>query len=72
MRTGLVITLSFCSWVYGCWDQQQVQLRGNVALPIIIKAPASWFNRRLLRNKEVVEIINETVEQLQQFNPAIK
>ena len=65
----LIITFG-SAWVYELTAAANA-VTGNVAANNH-KAPASWFTRRLLRNKEVVEIINKTVEQLQQFNPAIK
>ncbi len=36
------------------------------------KAPADWFNRRLLTNEEVIYAIESIVSQLQNFNPHIK
>ncbi len=36
------------------------------------KAPADWFNRRLLTNQEVIHEIESIVSQLQNFNPHIK
>jgi hypothetical protein len=66
----LMITFG-SAWMYELTDDASNAVAGNVAANNH-KAPANWFNRRLLRNKEVVEVINKTVEQLQQFNPAIK
>ncbi len=59
------------AWVYELTENATNAVVGNVAANNH-KAPASWFNRRLLTNKEVCGIINETIKQLQQFNPAVK
>lgn len=66
----LVITYG-SAWVYELTAAAANATVGNVAANNH-KAPASWFNRRLLSNKEVVEIVNTTVMQLQQFNPSLK
>lgn len=66
----LIITFG-SAWVYELTDAAANAVTGNVAANNH-KAPASWFNRRLLRNTEVIEVINKTVEQLQQFNPEVK
>lgn len=66
----LIITYG-SAWVYELTAAAANATVGNVAANNH-KAPASWFNRRLLSNKEVVEIVNTTVTQLQQCNPALK
>lgn len=66
----LIITYG-SAWVYELTAAAANATVGNVAANNH-KAPASWFNRRLLSNKEVVEIVNTTVTQLQRFKPSLK
>lgn len=66
----LVITYG-SAWVYELTAAAANATVGNVAANNH-KAPPSWFSRRLLSNKDVVEIVNTTVTQLQQFNPSLK
>lgn len=66
----LVITYG-SAWVYELTGDAAGAKTGKVAANNH-KAPAGWFNRRLLRNKELVEVVNTTIQQLQHFNPAIK
>ncbi|MGC4104672.1 GSCFA domain-containing protein [Ferruginibacter sp.] len=66
----LIITYG-SAWVYELTDKAVNAVKGNVAANNH-KAPADWFNRRLLSNDEVIAIISKTVTVLQQFNPGIK
>ncbi len=66
----LVITFG-SAWVYELTAIAANATTGNVAANNH-KAPANWFNRRLLSNKEVCEIITATVKKLQQFNNNLK
>jgi lysophospholipase L1-like esterase len=66
----MIITLG-SSWVYELTDKAANTKTGSVAANNH-KAPADWFNRRLLTNEEVINTIEETIKQLQQFNPAVK
>lgn len=59
------------AWIYELTENAANAIIGNVAANNH-KAPANWFNRRLLSNKEVCGIVNETIKVLQQFNPALK
>jgi GSCFA family len=72
LKTANWVVITYGSaWVYELTENAANAVVGNVAANNH-KAPANWFNRRLLRNKELVEIINSTIEQLQQFNAGIK
>jgi GSCFA family len=66
----MVITYG-SAWVYELTENAANAIVGNVAANNH-KAPANWFNRRLLSNKEVCGVVNETIERLQQFNPSLK
>jgi len=66
----MIITLG-SAWVYELTDKAAHAQPGRVAANNH-KAPADWFNRRLLKNDEVIAILNDTVVQLQKFNPSIK
>jgi len=66
----MIITLG-SAWVYALTDKAANAKTGSVAANNH-KAPADWFNRRLLTNEEVIAVISETVNRLQQFNPSIK
>jgi hypothetical protein len=66
----LVITLG-SAWVYELTEKAAGTTVGNVAANNH-KAPADWFNRRLLSNQEVIDLLDDMILQLQQFNPAIK
>jgi GSCFA family len=66
----IVITLG-SAWVYELTDKAANATIKNVAANNH-KAPADWFNRRLLSNQEVINEIDAMVSQLQNFNQAIK
>lgn len=70
-ETDVVIITLGSAWVYELTDKAANGKVGNVAANNH-KAPADWFNRRLLNNAEVIDLLNTTVSQLQQFNPFIK
>jgi hypothetical protein len=72
LKTADWIIITYGSaWVYELTENATNAIVGNVAANNH-KAPANWFNRRLLTNKEVCGIVNETVDKLQQFNPNLK
>ncbi len=66
----IIITLG-SAWVYEITGKAASAITGNVAANNH-KAPADWFNRRLLSNLEVVDILVVVIAQLQNFNPRIK
>jgi hypothetical protein len=66
----IVITLG-SAWVYELTDKAANVTIKNVAANNH-KAPADWFNRRLLSNQEVINGIDVMVSQLQNFNPSLK
>jgi hypothetical protein len=66
----IVITLG-SAWVYELTEKAANAITGNVAANNH-KAPADWFNRRLLSNPEVIKLVNDIVSRLQHFNPFIK
>ncbi len=66
----LIITLG-SAWVYELTSLADKALAGSVAANNH-KAPASWFNRRLLGIPELDAILAEMIGALQSFNPAIK
>jgi hypothetical protein len=70
-QTDVVIITLGSAWVYQLTDKAANAKAGNVAANNH-KAPADWFNRRLLSNQEVIDLLNAAIEQLQQFNPSIK
>ena len=70
-ETDVVIITLGSAWVYELTAKAANAKVGNVAANNH-KAPADWFNRRLLSNTEVIDLLNTTVSQLQQFNPFIK
>jgi GSCFA family len=70
-QTNFIIITLGSAWVY--------ELTGNAANAKVKavaannhKAPADWFNRRLLSNQEVINEIDAMVSQLQHFNPFLK
>jgi hypothetical protein len=66
------VTITFGSaWVYELTDKAANAKIKSVAANNH-KAPADWFNRRLLSNEEVIQEVNTIVSQLQNFNPSIK
>lgn len=70
-ETGFVIITLGSAWVYELTGKAANANAGSVAANNH-KAPADWFNRRLLSNPEVIDLLNTTILQLQQFAPGIK
>jgi lysophospholipase L1-like esterase len=70
-QTDFIIITLGSAWVYELKDKAANATIKNVAANNH-KAPADWFNRRLLSNQEVINEIDAIVSQLQNFNPAIK
>jgi GSCFA family len=70
-ETDIVIITLGSAWVYELTAKAPNAKTGNVAANNH-KAAADWFNRRLLSNTEVIDLLNTTVSQLQQFKPGIK
>jgi len=70
-QTNFVIITFGSAWVYELTNKAGNAIPGNVAANNH-KAPADWFNRRLLSNEEVMTVISDIVSQLQQFNPGIR
>jgi hypothetical protein len=66
----LVITYG-SAWVYELTNEAANATSGSVAANNH-KAPANWFNRRLLTSNEVVDIITNTVKKLHAFNANFK
>ncbi len=70
-ETGCIIITFGSAWVYELTDKATNKKLNTVAANNH-KAPADWFNRRLLSNEEVIYEIETIVSQLQHFNPHIK
>jgi hypothetical protein len=70
-KTDFVIITLGSAWVYELTDKAVPAKPGSVAANNH-KAPADWFNRRLISNLEVISLVNDTVSQLQNFNPSVK
>jgi hypothetical protein len=66
----VIITLG-SAWIYELTEKAAIAKSGSVAANNH-KAPADWFNRRLLSSPEVIDLLNAAILQLQQFNPFIK
>lgn len=66
----VIITLG-SAWVYELTGKAANAKPGSVAANNH-KAPADWFNRRLLSNQDVIDILKATVLQLHQYNPFLK
>jgi hypothetical protein len=66
----IIITLG-SAWVYELSEKADNAKTKQVAANNH-KAPANWFNRRLLSTKETQQFINVSITQLQAFNPSIK
>ncbi|MFN8252836.1 MAG: GSCFA domain-containing protein [Ferruginibacter sp.] len=66
----LIITYG-SAWVYALTNLAANAVTGNVAANNH-KAPANWFNRRLLSNEALQAVVDTTIRQLQQFNPSLK
>jgi hypothetical protein len=59
------------SWVYTLTDKALNATAGMVAANNH-KAPADWFKKRLMLPEEVVQLLNDTLQQLLSFNPQLK
>ncbi|MBP6025232.1 GSCFA domain-containing protein [Ferruginibacter sp.] len=70
-ETDTVIITLGSAWVYELTGKAANAKTGNVAANNH-KAPADWFNRRLLTNAEVIDLLHTTIAELHQFNPFIK
>ncbi len=72
LRTAdfLVITLG-SAWVYELTEKAPGYTKGKVAANNH-KAPADWFNRRLLDYSETIVLLQELVQSLQDFNPGLQ
>ena len=70
-ETDFIIITFGSAWVYELTDKATNKKLYTVAANNH-KAPADWFNRRLLTNDEVIHEIESIVSQLQNFNPHIK
>lgn len=70
-KTDFIIITYGSAWVYELTEKAANTKPGAVAANNH-KAPADWFNRRLLTNAETENIINQTIKLLQQFNKTIK
>ncbi|MFZ1527264.1 MAG: GSCFA domain-containing protein [Ferruginibacter sp.] len=66
----LIITLG-SAWVYELTALAENAVKGAVAANNH-KAPAAWFNRRLLGMPELDAIIDQMINALKLFNPAVK
>lgn len=66
----VLITLG-SSWIYTLTDKALNAAIGAVAANNH-KAPADWFKKRLMRPEEVVDLLNDTLQQLFLFNPKLK
>lgn len=66
----LLITLG-SSWVYTLTDKAAKPITGSVAANNH-KAPADWFQRKLMLPGEVIELFQKTIERLRVFNPGLK
>jgi hypothetical protein len=62
-----MITLG-SAWVYKLTEKAPHVQPGKVAANNH-KAPAEWFKRELLQPNEVIQVLQNSIHQLQQFNP---
>lgn len=62
----IIITLG-SAWVYQLNSQSSFTVGQVVANNH--KAPANWFDKRLMQPKELIELLNDLVKQLLSFNP---
>ncbi len=62
----IVITLG-SAWVYQL-NNQSTHTEGQVVANNH-KAPATWFDRKLMKPDDLVVLLKNTIQQLQQFNP---
>jgi GSCFA family len=70
-QTNFVLITLGSAWVYQLTEKAINAKLGSVAANNH-KAPADWFTKHLLTNNEVVNLLKDTVTQLQQYNPLIK
>lgn len=70
-ETGFILITLGSAWVYALTEKASNARAGNVAANNH-KAPADWFNRKLLSNQEVIIELEEMITVLQNFNPFIK
>jgi hypothetical protein len=66
----LLITLG-SAWLYTLTEQAANGIAGSVAANNH-KAPATWFQKRLMKPEEVTAVLNEMLSKLLAFNPGIK
>ncbi|MDE3236086.1 MAG: GSCFA domain-containing protein [Bacteroidota bacterium] len=66
----LLITLG-SAWVYTLTDKAINATKGTVAANNH-KAPADWFERRLMDSSQVVAVLGKMLDRLGAFNPAIQ
>jgi hypothetical protein len=66
----LMITLG-SSWIYTLTEKALNATAGSVAANNH-KAPADWFNRRLMSIEEVLQVLNSMLRRLFLFNPKLK
>jgi len=66
----IIITLG-SAWVYELTEKAALT-KLNTVVANNHKAPADWFNRRLLSNQEVIHELDIIISQLQNFNPFLK
>jgi hypothetical protein len=66
----ILITLG-SSWIYTLTEKATNAVPGRVAANNH-KAPAEWFEKRLMNNEEVLQALDNMIHRLFHFNPAIK
>ncbi|MEO7047738.1 MAG: GSCFA domain-containing protein [Ferruginibacter sp.] len=65
----LIITFG-SAWIYELTDKADNK-QNNIVAANNHKAPADWFNRRLLSSAELESIIGKMFAQLKEFNPSL-
>jgi hypothetical protein len=70
-ETNFIIITLGSAWVYELTGKAANAKAGSVAANNH-KAPADWFGRRLLSNSAIIDLLKDTISQLQQCNPFIK
>lgn len=66
----LMITLG-SAWIYSLTDKAENAKIGSVAANNH-KAPADWFSRRLMKNEEALQVLENMLHRLFLFNPKLK
>jgi len=66
----LLLTLG-SAWLYTLTGEAANAVAGSVAANNH-KAPANWFQKRLMKTEEVVEILNNALKKLFVFNPGVQ